>query len=195
VTHPDPGDLVDLARQLPVAGNEERARAHLQDCVPCRRAFERLTLLVEAARRSARPPEDAVRRAEGLVAREEDPAPAILRARLVFDNLLQPLPAGIRGGAPHRHLMYEADHWTIDLQIVFGERKIDITGQLAHALGPTRPCVGVAALARSARAIVARDVTGPWGEFTLDCGDLAPAQLEILVAAPAITIELPPLGR
>lgn len=194
MSHPDPGDLVDLAREIPMAGDEERVRGHLDACVPCRRAFERLSLLVEAARRAASPPDEAVRRAHDLTAREETPAPAPLRARLVFDNLIQPLPAGVRGGTPHRHLMFEADHWTVDLRMAFGERTLGITGQLAYALTPTQPCVGVAILARAARAVIARAVTGPWGEFTLEC-NRAPANLEILVPAPTIEIDVPALGR
>lgn len=195
MTHPDPGLLVDLARDLPIAGEEARVRGHLEGCLPCRRAFERLSLLVEAARRAAPPPEEAVRRVQDFAPKTERDAPNPVRARLVFDNLLQPVLGGARGGMPHRHLAFEADHWTVDLRIVFGERTVDITGQVAHALTPTRPYGGVAVLARSARAVIARGVTGPWGEFTLDCGDREPVRLEILVPPPAIVIDLPPLGR
>jgi hypothetical protein len=188
MSHPEAGELVDLARQILGEADERHVRQHLEDCARCRRAFERLSILVTVARGAA-PPADVVRRVETLGA-----APLkrtdLLRARAIFDNLLEPLPAGMRGTVRDRHLLFEAGDWTVDVRLDREPGRTALTGQLAHALS-SRSCSGIAVLARSEETVVARALTGAWGEFTLDCGDCSPLTVEVLVPAPAIAIDLP----
>jgi hypothetical protein len=188
MSHPEPGELVDLARQLLGEDDERHVRQHLEACARCRRAVERLSLLVAVARR-AQPPADAVRRVEALGKAPFQPT-ELLPARTIFDNLLEPLPAGMRGTVRDRHLLFEAGDWTVDVRLDRGPGRTALTGQLAHALS-SRPCSGVAVLARSDETVVGRALTGAWGEFTLDCGDCSPLRVEVLVPGPAIAIDLP----
>jgi hypothetical protein len=189
MSHADPGELVDYARQLLAGDAEHRVRAHLEGCVPCRRAFERLSLLVRVARGARAADEEAVRRVEAVVATSR-PTP-LVRARTIFDNLLQPLPAGVRGTVRDRHLLFEAGDWTVDVRLDQRPGRTSLTGQLAHSVS-ARPCSGVPVLARWEGQVVGRALTGSWGEFTLDCDERSPLTVELLVPATGIAIELPP---
>lgn len=191
MNHLEPGQIVDLARGLLADDAAAAARAHLDGCDPCRRAFDRLALVVRAARADSSVPADAVREAQALAESSPDPLPESIGGRLVFDNLLQPQVAGVRGASLDRHLLFEADQWAVDLRLVRSDRALSITGQLANAVAPTRGCTGVAILAWSTDGVVGRGLTGSFGEFTLACPDVAPLTLEIR-SSPAITIGIPP---
>lgn len=173
-------------------GEAAALRPHLDGCDRCRAALDRLSLVVRAARVAASIPAAAVREANALAEEPTGPPPPLIRARLVFDNLFHPLPAGVLGGAHDHHLLFEADHWAVDLRLVRRERALSITGQLSNALAPARGCAGVAVLAWSAEAVIGRGLTGSWGEFTIACADIAPLTLEIRVSSPAIAIGIPP---
>jgi anti-sigma factor RsiW len=191
MNHVELGALVDLARGLLEDGEAAALRAHLDECGRCRAAFDRLSLVVRAARAASSVPATAVREADDLAAAPPSPAPGAIGARLVFDNLIQPLAAGVRGTAQDRHLLFEADHWAIDLRVVRSDHALSITGQLANAAAPTEGCAGVAVLAWSTEGVVGRGLTGSLGEFTIACPDVAHLTLEIR-SSPAITIGIPP---
>jgi len=191
MNHLDAGQLVDLARGVLAGDGAAALRPHLDQCEQCRSDLDRLSMVVRALRVSE-VPSVAVREAKALAAAwsSAPPGPTIT-ASIVFDNLFQPLTAGARGGLEDRHLLFEADHWAIDLRLVRRERALSITGQLANALAPTLGCTGVAVLAWSTDGVVARGLTGSFGEFTIACPDVAPLTLEIR-SSPAITIGIPP---
>ena len=194
MSHAEPGQLVDLARGVLAQSDAAFVHAHVEGCAQCHAVLERLSLLVRAAAPPASDLADAVRRVRALGPPAERRGPALVRARLVFDNLLQPLPAGIRGAAADRHIVFETDHWTVDLRLTPREHAVGITGQLMHALAMSQPCSDVAVVARSGEAVVGRTVTGAWGEFMLDCADPAALRLEILVPPPGIEIAVAPLA-
>lgn len=191
MNHLEPAELVDLARDL--IADEEAAplRRHLEECGRCRAALDRLSLAVRAAHVDASLPAAAVREAHALAADWSSPSTEAIGGRLVFDTVLEPREAGVRGTALDRHLLFEADQWAIDLRLVRSERALSITGQLANALAPTRGCTGVAVLAWSTQGVVGRGLTGSFGEFTIACPDVSPLTLEIR-SSPAITIGIPP---
>lgn len=190
MTHVEPGPLVDLARGLIDEGEAAAWRPHLDGCDRCRAVLDHLSLVVRAARASA-VPATAVREANALVTAPPSPASGAIEARLVSDDVVEPLRAGVRGTAQDRHLLFEAEHWAIDLRVVRSERALSITGQLANAAAPTQGCAGVAVLAWSTEGIVARGLTGSLGEFTIACPDVGSLTLEIR-SSPAITIGIPP---
>jgi hypothetical protein len=136
-------------------------------------------------------PPAAVGAANALAATWSAPSTGAIAGRVVFDTLLQPLAAGVRGPAQDRHLLFEADDWAVDVRLVRDDLALSITGQLANALAPTRGCAGVAVLAWSTEGVVGRGLTGSLGEFTIACPDVAPLTLEIR-SSPAITIGIPP---
>ena len=191
MNHLEPAELVDLARGLVADDEAAPLRRHLEDCGRCRTALERLSLVVRAARTDASMPGAAVREAEALAAEWSSISAQAIGGRLVFDTVLEPREAGVRGSALDRHLLFEADQWAIDLRLVRSERALSITGQLANAAAPTRGCTGVAVLAWSTEGVVGRGLTGSFGEFTIACPDVAPLTLEIR-SSPAITIGIPP---
>ena len=194
MSHLVPGQLVDLARGLLPEGDAAALGPHLDGCDECRAAFDRLSLVVRAARAALSVPAAAVEEATDLAAQWSQPLSDVIRARLVFDNLLHPLTEGARGGSRDRHVLFEAQQWAVDLRLVRREKALSIIGQLANATAPTRGCAGVPVLAWSAKAVVARGLTGPWGEFTITCADISSITLEIRVAAPSISIaiDIPP---
>ena len=189
MNHLVPGQLVDLARGLLPDGDAAALRPHLDGCDACRAAFDRLSLVVRAARADVAVPAEAVAQATAVAEQWSQPLSDVIRGRLVFDNLLHPLQEGARGGVPDRHILFEAQQWAVDLRLVRREKALSIVGQLANAMAPTRGCVGVPVLAWSEQAVVGRGLTGPWGEFTITCADV-PITLEIRVAAPAIAIAI-----
>jgi hypothetical protein len=191
MNHLEPAELVDLARGLITGDEAAPLRRHLEDCGRCRGALDRLCLVVRAARVDASMPAAAVCEAEALAAAWSSPSPDAIGGRLVFDNVLEPREAGVRGSAFDRHLLFEADQWAIDLRLVRSERALSITGQLANAAAPTRGCTGVAVLAWSTEGVVGRGLTGSFGEFTIACPDVVPLTLEIR-SSPAVTIGIPP---
>jgi hypothetical protein len=190
MNHLDAGQLVDLARGVLAEDEAAPLRPHLDQCERCRADLDRLSMVVRALRVSE-VPSAAVREAKALAAAWSTPEGPTITASIVFDNLFQPLTPGVRGGLEDRHLLFEADHWAIDLRLVRSERALSITGQLANALAPTLGCTGVAVLAWSPEGVVARGLTGSFGEFTIACPDVAPLTLEIR-SSPAITIGIPP---
>ncbi len=191
MTHAEPGELVDLAREILPPNDEARVRRHLEACAGCRRSFERLSLVVQVARHSSTLPDDVVRRVRALAAGAQRAPSAPLRARLIFDSFLQPLPSGVRGETPARHLVFRAGDWSVDIRLGSGVGATGLIGQLA-SIASSEPCHGIAVVTRSEELVVGRALTGPWGEFTLDCDVLRPFTLEILVAALPIEIDLPP---
>ncbi|HEV7499785.1 MAG TPA: hypothetical protein VGQ33_07270, partial [Vicinamibacteria bacterium] len=175
-----------------IADDEAAAlRRHLGDCIPCLAALDRLSLVVRATRVDSVMPAAAVREAEALAADWSTLSAGAIGGRLVFDTVLEPREAGVRGSGLDRHLLFEAEQWAVDLRLVRSERALSITGQLANAVAPTRGCTGVAVLAWSTDGVVGRGLTGSFGEFTIACPNVAPLTLEIR-STPAITIGIPP---
>jgi len=132
MNHVELGQLVDLARGLLEDGEAAALRAHLDECGRCRAALDRLSLVVRAARAASSLPATAVREANELAAAPPSPDSGATAARLVFDDVAEPLTAGVRGIAQDRHLLFEADHWAIDLRVVRSDRALSITGQLVN---------------------------------------------------------------
>jgi hypothetical protein len=191
VSHPEPARLLDLARGVLTEAEAGPVWQHVDHCGGCRLSLDRLSLVLRAIAAKG-PSSDALERA-CTVASPVTP-PSMVRARLVFDNLLRPMPAGIRGGGGDRHLLFEAGHWMVDLRLSPGEGTLGLTGQLANSFTPSRPSPGVPILARSGEAIIGRTLTTAWGEFSLDCGGVTPLTLEVLVAPSAIEIQVTPLA-
>ena len=110
-----------------------------QGCGRCeadRHWYDLLTSLKKAPD-LVEPPEWVFRRALRLfqkTPRTESTGKRALRAaaRLIFDSLSQPSPAGARSGAAtSRHLLYAIDDYSIDVRIAAtGEAGIDLIGQV-----------------------------------------------------------------
>jgi hypothetical protein len=121
------------------------------------------------------PPEWVFRRAVRLFENRTQTESAGKRAaraaaRLIFDSLSQPSPAGARSGAaPSRHLLYAVDDYSIDLRIAAAsDTGVDLIGQvLSTSESGFDAVAGMAiALAREGET-VSSAVTDEIGVFTI----------------------------
>ena len=106
-------------------------------------------------------------------------------ARLVFDTLLQPLPAGIRHLQPDtRQLVYEAPALTADIAF---ERFPDsprtmLTGQIMRTNSPQIPLNGVPVVLNGQQGPLGLTITNEAGEFSFELQNERTILLEIEVA-------------
>lgn len=106
-------------------------------------------------------------------------------ARLVFDTLLQPLPAGIRYLQPDtRQLVYEAPALTADIAF---ERYPDstrttLTGQIMRTNSPQIPLNGVPIVLKGHKGQLGLMITNEAGEFSFELQDERTVSLEIEVS-------------
>jgi hypothetical protein len=94
-----------------------------------------------------------------------------IAARLVFDNLIQPQPAGVRrSGSLARQSLYRADQWDIDLAFEPGVESgtIDIIGQILRGHGTTDDVTGLPVHLVQGENTLASMVTDHLGEFSFD---------------------------
>jgi hypothetical protein len=167
----------------------ERAlmETHLSSgCTRCGSAFEFVNEVVTVARQSwhEEPPPDAVRWAKALVAMHRPPRGTVqsLIARLVFDSVTDPVPAGIRSGdAALRYAVYVAGNFCIDLhfQQDVEARTATIMGQMTDRETPDRAMTGKPVLLVSGQRVVAHCISNKFGEFSLNCNPQR--QLRLLV--------------
>lgn len=171
---------LDHARGL--LDDEERAAAdaHAATCATCRRTGEVMGRLATVARADAAydVPSDAVERALEVFAvspskRREKLTQAV--ARLVYDSFRAPLPAGVRAANRVDQVLYEADEFTLDLQVhrEHVERKaglvrVVLVGQIADRNTPARRLSGRPVLLLSGRKVTARTLSNELGEFHLE---------------------------
>lgn len=143
------------------------------------------------------PPREVVQRAQAQLAAVNVACPAgSSLASLLFDNLAQPLPAGIRsGGTVARQLVFEADGLTIDLRIDkhANSQALSIVGQVldARTLRLAPEPVPVSLLNRQGEALQ-KTSTSTFGEFHLEVPADSEMQLAIEVdGGRSIRIPLP----
>ncbi len=198
---------VDYARD--VVGDEVRAAmdAHLSGgCSRCQATRDVLGRFAELAAqdRQNEPPEQVVQRAEAIF---ESRRPVDLKAftttlaRLVYDSVRDPLPAGARAQGQPRQALYETDDHSIHIQ-VDRERpgrdraipRLVVVGQIVDRSQPGRRLEEVPVLLKSGRQVTATAVTNSLGEFHIECLPEAGLRLEIPVGDGSV-IELPLLAR
>lgn len=125
----------------------------------------------------------------------EVPSRGMPVARMIFDSLRYPLPAGIRGSSPgQRQLAYQHKRTIIDLSIEFadGSGRMSLAGQVLDGERkgkndslPVRLASGTGTLARTA--------TNQSGEFQIECEFPEDASLEIRLGERSWV--LVPLGK
>lgn len=118
-------------------------------------------------------------------------------ARLVFDTLLQPLPAGIRHLRPDtRQLVYEAPALTADIAL---ERFPDspgtmLTGQIMRTNSPQIPLNGVPVVLKGHQGQLGLMITNEAGEFSFELQNERSVSLEIEVTPNDwVLLKSPPL--
>ena len=196
--HFDITEWSDLTRGVALAGKRALMETHLSSgCARCRTAFEFVKDVFAVAQRSSHeePSADAVRWAKALIAMHPqarvDVRPLI--ARLVFDSLSDPAPAGIRSGdAALRYAVYVADNYCIDLHF---QRDLDsratIIGQMTDRDAPERPMNGKPVLLVSGERVVSHSISNKFGEFFLRCNSEPELRLVVGVDQHRNRVEVP----
>ncbi|HYA25141.1 MAG TPA: hypothetical protein VEF05_13335 [Terriglobales bacterium] len=90
--------------------------------------------------------------------------------RLVFDSMLQPITAGLRGSVAARQLLYETDDYYIDLRLEprSTEDRAGLVGQILNRKGEDRAAQGVAVQLQEGKLTIAQTSTNRFGEFQLE---------------------------
>jgi len=141
------------------------------------------------AREEARwePPAGVLERAMDIFAipaRRVEPLRRRLVARLVFDSLRQPLPAGVRASnSVTRHVLYRTGDFFIDLRLDAeqGARRVSIVGQVSPREPSRRAALEtVSVLLTDRRSVLTQAPVNKFGEFHFDYEAHAQLRLRIL---------------
>jgi hypothetical protein len=198
MSHFDIGAWTDFARGCAAAADRAAMQAHLSaGCGRCQTTLNLLQRIVVTVRGDGlqEPPPDVVRCARAISALQRPRTSGAWNvARLVYDSLREPLPAGIRADTrASRHAVFEAGDLFIDLRV---EREHDqslmrLVGQLTHRADPNRVLTASPVLLMGRRDVVAHAVSNRFGEFQMDyppardlrlCIALAPTDQRIEVS-------------
>jgi hypothetical protein len=117
------------------------------------------------------PPDWAVRSVRGYSALIKPGAGrrVAIMARLVFDSLLEPLPAGIRSSQPSpRQLLYSAGNLLVDLRLERRLSRVHLVGQAQASRASGRRASGISIFAVRGNETVAQTKSNRFGEFQLE---------------------------
>jgi len=176
---------------------------HLEDgCETCQESLRLWRTVAETANGEVRSevPDDLLRSCQAAFAewwrRYVLPKRATF-ARLIFDSLFEPLPAGVRGSGPApRRVLERAGRWSVDLRFepTAGKRMV-MTGQVLRLGKRGAEQMNMPVLLMRRGALLTDTVANQFGEFQLQF-DLAD-DLQLYVEVPEqrpIGIILPDLG-
>jgi len=175
MSHFDINDWTDFARGCATGPDRAQMQAHLEDgCRRCRATVDLLQRVVVAVRADGlyEPPPDIVRCAKAISALQRPRATARGEwsvARLIYDSMREPLPAGIRAETrASRHAVFEAGSLFIDLRLEREQAQMRLVGQLTHREDPTRFPMASPVLLLGRRDVVAHAVSNQFGEFQMN---------------------------
>lgn len=106
-------------------------------------------------------------------------------ARLILDNFLRPLPAGVRFMQPNtRQLVYEAESLTADLSFErpSDSNRVTLLGQLMRTNQPQLPINGVAVVLKGRKGPLGLKMTNDLGEFSFDLQNERSVTLEVEIS-------------
>jgi hypothetical protein len=164
--HFDDAAWCDFVKDVLPSPQQEVMQAHLDTgCKRCRAVLDRWRQVVQLANqeRSFVPPDDSVR-----VAKSQFTALATLgnfQVRLVFDSLLQPANAGVRGAPSARQLLFETDEFSIDLRLDPQPAGVSLIGQILDRTGAKQPVPELPIHLQQGRLQLNTTNTNPSGEF------------------------------
>jgi hypothetical protein len=155
---------------------------------------------VETARRDRAydPPDTVLRQARAAFSLHHPASRPALDASLVFDSLLQALPAGVRSAsAGPRQLLYKAGRYAIRLRAEGDPRtgRVVLVGQVVDEDVPGSFVPPVTVMVFDGKEAIDQTVTNDFGEFAFD--DAPAGALRLAVGVPEerfLTVALPVLG-
>ena len=192
----------DYVRGLSAPGDASVIEQHLRSgCDSCLRSFRFWQAFVDNAAGEARiqiPEQDLQggRAAYSQWFRRYSLPTRARMARLIFDSLLQPLPAGIRGGGPSpRRILATLGSWSVDLRLESpSDQRIFMAGQVLRSGKGGTPLKAPVVLL-SGGALLAETSTNDFGEFQLQFDKTSNLRLYVAIAASRpMGIDLPDLS-
>jgi hypothetical protein len=145
---------------------------HINDgCEKCKATVQlwRSLLAIAGQETGFTPPADVVRVVKAQFAAVAPQATS--GVRLIFDSLLQPLTAGLRGTVAARQFLYETDDYYIDLRLEprVPEDRACLVGQVLNRTDRKAPH-GLAVRLQEGTQPIAQTATNQFGEFQLEFG-------------------------
>lgn len=161
----------DFARKQISAETRRMMQQHIDDgCKRCKKTlaiWQAVTVIAEKEI-TFTPPPDTVRIAKTQFAAVIPQQPSGIR--LVFDSMLQPVTAGLRGSIAARQLLYETDHYYIDLRLEpkSAEERACLVGQVLNRGGQKREAQGLSVRLQDGKLPIAQTLTNHFGEFQFE---------------------------
>jgi hypothetical protein len=153
-------------------------QAHLDaGCEACQNQYAMWLLVIETAEREGEyePPESTLRAVRDAfsLSRKLPLLPMLADvARLVFDSLREPLPAGVRGvsSLEARHILHESGDLVIDIRLENESHGVtSMAGQVLQKNAPVEATAGAGiVLVQGRDNLVAHTIANRMGEFQLE---------------------------
>lgn len=193
MTHFETWQWVDFARGLNTV-DRATMESHLQGCSRCRRTAIIMSdvAAIAHAEPALAPPHDTVRIAKAIYT--PPPRTERLLARLVFDSLLAPLPAGVRTqDRQTRQAVYEAGSYCVDVRVEHQPRRgtTTLVGQLADRDHPQASAADVNVLLKTRQKTIASAPCDQFGEFYLEYRPAPALRLDVCLGTTGRVLELP----
>lgn len=200
--HYEIGEWADFARNVLPEDECRRMAAHLEtgceECTAAAALVRRVSAagatesgyesassaLAAAARRIFTSPQ------RGTVADKFIEKLAILAARLTYDSLTDLQPAGARGLAASRQMLYEAGDFCLDLRFDRAPNSLHVVlvGQVANQQNPDYTVSGLLVLILSGEKAIVQTTSNEFGEFSLEY--LPKSNLRLCVPIPDANVRL-----
>ena len=151
---------------------EEHLATGCLECLGWVNVLHKVT--VAATVRGQRVPESLAGEARAIfVKRHPEPLPALSRlaARLAYDSLRDPLPAGVRStNLTRRQALYEAGDYCLDLRLETdpNERDFTLIGQIANRKTPGEQMAGIPVFLVSGDDVLLSARSTEFGEFHIE---------------------------
>jgi hypothetical protein len=170
VKHFSEADWANFVRNQATANTRMAMQRHIDDgCKKCQATLQiwQSVLAITANESALTPPSEVVRVVKSQFAAVM-PQPS-RGVRLIFDSLLQPLTAGIRGSVAARQFLYETDDYYIDLRLEPRslEDRAWLVGQVLNRTGK-QAAQAVPVRVQQGQQPIAKTATNQFGEFQLE---------------------------
>lgn len=168
--HFSEAEWASFIRKLMPANTRMAMQKHVDDgCKKCQATLEiwQNVLAIATNESVLTPPADIVRVVKSQFAAViPQPSRGVL---LIFDSMLQPLTAGIRGAVAARQFLYETDDYYIDLRLEprSSEDRAWLVGQVLNRTGK-QAAKAVPVRVQQGKLPIAKTATNQFGEFQLE---------------------------
>lgn len=168
--HFSEADWTDFVRNLVSPETQIAMQEHIDSgCKSCNATLQtwRGVLAIAEKEGTLTPPADAVRVVKSQFAAALPQKNS--GVRLVFDSMLQPLTAGLRGAVTARQFLFETDDYYIDLRLEprSAENRAFLVGQVLNRTGKGAARSVPVRLQRRKQSVV-QTSTNEFGEFQLE---------------------------